>query len=54
MQDNINTTWGEPPGTGMVYEGKILITGITLGNATVHVQPKRGCAGARCDGEVCK
>jgi cobaltochelatase CobN len=54
VQARINATWGEPPGTGMVLDEKILITGISLGNATVHVQPKRGCAGARCDGEVCK
>jgi cobaltochelatase CobN len=54
VQAQVNTTWGIPPGTGMVLDGKMLITGITLGNVTVHVQPKRGCAGARCDGEVCK
>lgn len=54
VQDRVNETWGEPPGSGMVLDGKMLITGITLGNVTVHVQPKRGCAGARCDGEVCK
>jgi cobaltochelatase CobN len=38
----------------MVYDGKILVTGVTYGNAAVCVQPKRGCAGARCDGQVCK
>jgi cobaltochelatase CobN len=54
VQDRLIRTWGEPPGRGMVLNGKILITGIELGNATVHVQPKRGCAGSRCDGEVCK
>jgi cobaltochelatase CobN len=54
VQDRVNATWGEPPGTGMVLDQKMLITGINLGNVTVHVQPKRGCAGARCDGEVCK
>ena len=53
--------WGEPPGEekggvppAMVYENKIIITGISYGNALVCVQPKRGCAGSRCDGEVCK
>jgi cobaltochelatase CobN len=54
VQDQVNNTWGEPPGTGMVLDKRMLITGITLGNVTVHVQPKRGCAGARCDGEVCR
>ncbi len=47
-------TWGIPPGEGMVNNGRILITGLPFGNAIVAVQPKRGCYGARCDGEVCK
>jgi len=38
----------------MLYQGKIVITGVQYGNAVVCVQPKRGCAGARCDGQVCK
>lgn len=53
--------WGNPPGeelngvpAAMVYEGKIVITGVTFGNVYVGVQPKRGCAGTRCDGQVCK
>lgn len=53
--------WGEPPGeekdgvpAAMVHDGKIVITGVSYGNAVVCVQPKRGCAGARCDGQVCK
>ncbi len=53
--------WGEPPGQAMngvppamVYEGKIVITGLDFGNVAVMMQPKRGCAGARCDGQVCK
>ncbi|MEG2288689.1 MAG: cobaltochelatase subunit CobN [Clostridium sp.] len=46
--------WEVPPGQGMVYENKIIITGINFGNVTVMVQPKRGCYGAKCTGEVCK
>jgi len=53
--------WGEPPGeekdgvpAAMVHDGKIVITGLDLGNAVVCVQPKRGCAGAKCDGQVCR
>ena len=53
--------WGNPPGeekdgipAAMVYDGKILVTGLRFGNVVVCVQPKRGCAGARCDGQVCK
>lgn len=54
VRERVNETWGEPPGQGMVLDNKILITGISYGNATVHVQPKRGCYGSRCDGQVCK
>ncbi|MDD1694828.1 MAG: cobaltochelatase subunit CobN, partial [Methanoregula sp.] len=54
VRQQVTETWGEPPGVGMVLDGKMLITGISLGNATVHVQPKRGCFGSRCDGTVCK
>ncbi|MDO4794534.1 MAG: cobaltochelatase subunit CobN [Brachymonas sp.] len=53
--------WGKPPGEftnnippAMVHEGAILVTGVEYGNAVVCVQPKRGCAGPRCDGQVCK
>jgi len=46
--------WGEFPGESMVYEDKIVITGLKFGNIKVMVEPKRGCYGSRCDGEVCK
>jgi len=54
VKERIRATWGDPPGLSMVHEGKIVITGVIWGNAVVCVQPKRGCYGARCDGEVCK
>jgi len=61
VRDRMNKAWGRPPGEevdgvppAMVYNGKILVTGVTYGNAAVCVQPKRGCAGPRCDGQVCK
>lgn len=60
-RQRICKTWGNPPGeekdgvpAAMVYDGNILITGVQYGNAVVCIQPKRGCAGARCDGQVCK
>ncbi|HUJ69373.1 MAG TPA: cobaltochelatase subunit CobN, partial [Syntrophorhabdales bacterium] len=60
-RERITGAWGDPPGeekdgipAAMVYDGKILVTGLRFGNAVVCVQPKRGCAGARCDGQVCK
>ena len=46
--------WGPPPGEAMVVNGKLLITGISFGNVLVMVQPKRGCYGAKCTGEVCR
>jgi len=61
VQERMIEAWGNPPGeakndvpAAMVYDGKIVVTGVTYGNAVVCVQPKRGCAGARCDGQVCK
>jgi cobaltochelatase CobN len=60
-QQRMSDAWGNPPGeekdgvsAAMVHEGKIIVTGVKFGNAVVCVQPKRGCAGARCDGQVCK
>ena len=61
VQSQVSEAWGEPPGeekngipAAMLYQGKIVITGISYGNAIVCAQPKRGCAGSRCDGQVCK
>ncbi len=52
--EKMERSWGPPPGEAMVLDGKILITGIAIGNVLVMVQPKRGCYGAKCTGEVCK
>jgi cobaltochelatase CobN len=46
--------YGAPPGEGMVSGGRLLITGLDLGNVLVMVEPKRGCYGPKCTGEVCK
>ncbi|KKG07630.1 cobaltochelatase subunit CobN [Methanosarcina sp. 2.H.A.1B.4] len=61
VRQRMTEGWGNPPGeevngipAAMVYENKIVVTGVQYGNAVVCVQPKRGCAGARCDGKVCK
>lgn len=61
IKERMCEVWGNPPGEAvggmppaMVYDGKIVVTGLDFGNVLVCVQPKRGCAGARCDGEVCK
>lgn len=61
LRDGINGAWGAPPGgerdgvpPAMVHENRIVVTGLLLGNAVVVTQPKRGCAGSRCDGKVCR
>jgi cobaltochelatase CobN len=61
LLDRLRETWGNPPGeekngipAGMIHDGKLVICGISYGNAVVMTQPKRGCAGSRCDGQVCK
>ncbi|ACA59730.1 cobaltochelatase subunit CobN [Candidatus Desulforudis audaxviator] len=61
VKERLIDAWGNPPGepkngvpAAMVHGGQIVITGVRYGNAVVCVQPKRGCAGARCDGQVCK
>jgi cobaltochelatase CobN len=53
-QKKIINEWGEFPGESMSYENKLLVTGIQLGNIKIIIEPKRGCYGAKCDGEVCK
>jgi len=37
-----------------LHNGSITIPGLDLGNIFIGIQPKRGCAGAQCDGNVCK
>lgn len=54
VREQMEEHWGPPPGEAMVLDGELLITGIAFGNALVMVQPKRGCYGAKCTGEVCK
>lgn len=54
LQNEMEKNWGPPPGEGMVIGKKLIITGLSFGNITVMVQPKRGCYGAKCTGEVCK
>jgi cobaltochelatase CobN len=63
-REKVTAAWGDPDATRQLsgvqklsfglYDGKIVISGIKAGNVFIGVQPKRGCAGSRCDGEVCK
>lgn len=54
FREKVNSTWGLPPGEGMVYNNNMLVTGVHFGNILVCCQPKRGCYGPKCDGRVCK
>ena len=54
LRTSIIENWGEPVGEGMVYNGKLLVTGVQFGNTIVCAQPKRGCMGSKCDGSSCK
>ena len=54
LQESMEETWGPYPGEGMVLGRDLLVTGVEFGNVIVMVQPKRGCYGAKCTGEVCK
>lgn len=60
VKDDLINAWGEPPGkkkngvpASMIYDDKIIISGLNYENAAILVQPKRGCAGSACNGEVC-
>jgi cobaltochelatase CobN len=58
VKGQLKDDWGLFPGQGMVYEknGKqfLIITGLEFGNIKIMLQPKRGCYGAKCNGEVCR
>lgn len=54
LRNSMLEHWGEPANQGMVYDGKMLVTGVQFGNTLVCAQPKRGCMGSKCDGTTCK
>lgn len=54
VKEKMVEVWGTPPGEAMVYQEQLIITGVEYGNVLVVVQPKRGCLGAKCDGQACK
>ena len=57
-QNRVLQDWGEFPGEGMVFnkkgEPELLVTGLCFGNLKIMLQPKRGCYGSKCNGEVCR
>ncbi len=64
LRERIIKDWGKPEDVlagkvdktlvGMVHSGKFVVPGIRFGNIFITPQPKFGCAGARCDGKVCR
>jgi cobaltochelatase CobN len=50
--------WDDFPGQGMAFRRDgvdlLVITGIQYGRIRIMVQPKRGCYGPKCTGEVCR
>jgi len=55
----VDAAWGVFPGKSMVLHPDgpaptLVITGLRFGNVLVMTDPKRGCWGPRCDGEVCR
>ncbi len=57
-QTRVLEDWGEFPGQGMTFnehgQDVLVITGIEYGNVRIMMQPKRGCYGSKCTGEVCR
>jgi len=64
VRENMIKEWGDPEDlvngkvekifAGGIYGGKFIVPGLRFGNVVILPQPKFGCAGAACDGRVCK
>ena len=59
IRDAVDAAWGVFPGKSMVRHPDgpaptLVITGLRFGNVLMMTDPKRGCWGPRCDGEVCR
>ena len=58
-REAVERGWGPFPGKSMVADPesghpKLIVSGLRFGNVLVMTDPKRGCWGSRCDGEVCR
>jgi len=63
-REKVKGAWGEPDDVKRMegveklslglYRGEVVVPGLLSGNIFIGVQPKRSCAGSRCDGEVCR
>ena len=58
VRARVERDWGPFPGQGMTWQKNgadfLIITGLRYGNIQIINQPKRGCYGAKCNGEVCR
>jgi cobaltochelatase CobN len=59
VRDRVDRAWGPFPARSMVHRPadgppRLVVAGLRFGNVLVLTDPKRGCWGARCDGEVCR
>lgn len=41
VQEEVNSSWGKPPGEVMTHEGKFVLPGLQFGNILVAIQPAR-------------
>ena len=42
LREHMRAQWGAPPGQAYAVDGHLILTGLTLGNALVAIQPPRG------------
>ncbi len=58
VRTKVEDDWGPFPGQGMAWQHQgeevLVVTGLRHGNIQIINQPKRGCYGAKCTGEVCR
>lgn len=59
VRDAVDAAWGPFPAKSMVHNPDgpnptLVISGLRFGNVLVMTDPKRGCWGPKCDGEVCR
>jgi len=59
LQNVIDKAWGAFPAKSMVKDAdsdqpSLVVTGLEFGNVRIMTDPKRGCWGPKCDGEVCR
>jgi cobaltochelatase CobN len=59
VRERVDAAWGPFPAKSMVHDPNgpcptLVISGLRFGKVLVMVDPKRGCWGPKCDGEVCR